>query len=117
MTKKVFTRRGGKNETKLTASDIRSAGHGAWAEGMPLDANPHPPDTRLASWWSEGWHIAMRTAAGDAWELGKEAFRNGRTLDDNPFPAGEPLARRLWGEGWQSGQDGHIDNVPKGRRR
>jgi hypothetical protein len=114
---KGVTRRGIKNETNLTVSDIRTAGQKAWAIGLPLDANPHPPNTRLSGWWSEGWHMAMRAAVGDAWELGEEAFRNGRTLDDNPFPAGEPSAHRIWREGWQSGQDGHIDNLPRGKRR
>jgi hypothetical protein len=117
MAGKVFSRRGGKNETKLTASDIRSAGHDAWAVGMSLNANPHSSNPRLSSWWSEGWDMAMNAATADAWKLGEEASRNGKTLDDNPFPAGEPLARRLWGEGWQSGQDAHIDNSPRGKRR
>ena len=117
MAGKDFTRRGAKNEAKLTVSDIRNAGHWAWAKGMLLDTNPHPPDTRLASWWSEGWHMAMRSAVGDAWELGEEAFRAGKTLDDNPFPAGEPSALRVWREGWQSCQTDHIDTSPRGKRR
>ena len=117
MVGKDVTRRGAKNESKLTASDFRGAGQKAWANGLPSNANPHALNPRLSSWWREGWDMAMNAATADAWKLGEEASRNGKALDDNPFPTAEPSARRLWGEGWQSGQDGPVGHRPRGKRR
>lgn len=50
-------------------------------------------------------------AAGDAWQLGNQAFRDGKNLDDNPYPAGTTSAEE-WRAGFNQACEDELRGCP-----
>lgn len=50
-------------------------------------------------------------AAGIAWQLGNQGFRDGKTLDDNPYPAGTTAAEE-WCAGFNRACEDELRGCP-----
>lgn len=52
-----------------------------------------------------------RPVAGEAWQLGNQAFRDGKNLDDNPYPT-ETASAEEWRAGFSCACEDELRGCP-----